>query len=205
MKRVRLATNHTPHRRSSDDEPMNHRYFRAALWAAMRFILCANMPSALVWSNPFLGEVETFAFGFCWAGRHAMANYCRSVRTQPYFRCWEPPHRQLRLWSKCFACRPRRGPIEQSVTAKRARAFMGHSSIQVTFDSYGTCSHRRTAIGWQCLCYNPGSSAREDRFRPARLLPRGADTRGPISVGSCLWPVRLPDLAPLTRSRVKQQ
>jgi len=65
MKPARLATSHTPHRRSSDDEPMNHRYFRAALWAAMCFILCANARSAWAGSNPFLGEVETFAFGFC--------------------------------------------------------------------------------------------------------------------------------------------
>ena len=44
---------------------MVHRYFRAALWAAMCFILCANARPALAGSNPFLGEVETFAFDFC--------------------------------------------------------------------------------------------------------------------------------------------
>ena len=66
MKPARLATNHTPHSRSSDDEPMNQRYFRAALvWAAMCFILCANVRPALAGSNPFVGEVETFAFDFC--------------------------------------------------------------------------------------------------------------------------------------------
>jgi microcystin-dependent protein len=44
---------------------MVHRYFRAALLAAMCFILCANPRPVLAGSNPFLGEVETFAFGFC--------------------------------------------------------------------------------------------------------------------------------------------
>jgi microcystin-dependent protein len=44
---------------------MIHRYFRAALWAAMCFILCANARSALAGANPFIGEVETFAFNFC--------------------------------------------------------------------------------------------------------------------------------------------
>ena len=44
---------------------MMHRYFRVASWAAMCFILCANPSPALAGSNPFLGEVETFAFDFC--------------------------------------------------------------------------------------------------------------------------------------------
>jgi len=44
---------------------MVHRYFRAALWAVVCFMLCANGRSALAGSNPFLGEVETFAFDFC--------------------------------------------------------------------------------------------------------------------------------------------
>ena len=44
---------------------MIHRYFRATLWAAMCLMLCANVPCALAGSNPFLGEVETFAFDFC--------------------------------------------------------------------------------------------------------------------------------------------
>ena len=42
-----------------------HRFFCAALWAAMCFILCANARPALAGSNPFLGEVEAFAFDFC--------------------------------------------------------------------------------------------------------------------------------------------
>ncbi len=42
-----------------------HRYFRAGVWAAMCFILCANARSALAGANPFIGEVETFAFNFC--------------------------------------------------------------------------------------------------------------------------------------------
>jgi microcystin-dependent protein len=44
---------------------MIHRYFRVALWAVMCCVLCANARSALAGSNPFIGEVETFAFGFC--------------------------------------------------------------------------------------------------------------------------------------------
>jgi microcystin-dependent protein len=44
---------------------MVHRFFRAALWAAMGFILCANARPALAAANPFIGEVETFAFNFC--------------------------------------------------------------------------------------------------------------------------------------------
>jgi microcystin-dependent protein len=44
---------------------MVYRYFRAALWAAVSFILCANASPAPAGSNPFLGEVETFAFNFC--------------------------------------------------------------------------------------------------------------------------------------------
>ena len=44
---------------------MIHRYFRAALWAVMCFVLFANARSALAGEYPFLGEVETFAFDFC--------------------------------------------------------------------------------------------------------------------------------------------
>jgi microcystin-dependent protein len=44
---------------------MVRRFFCAALWASMCFILCANARFALAGSNPFLGEVETFAFDFC--------------------------------------------------------------------------------------------------------------------------------------------
>ena len=47
---------------------MIQKYFRAALWAVMCLMLCANVRSALAGSNPFLGEVETFAFDFCPAG-----------------------------------------------------------------------------------------------------------------------------------------
>ena len=47
---------------------MIHRCFRAALGAVMCFTLCADPRSALAGENPFLGEVETFAFGFCPAG-----------------------------------------------------------------------------------------------------------------------------------------
>jgi hypothetical protein len=62
------ATNRPPLRRFSQEELMNHRYFRAALWAVICFILCADPRSALAGSNPFLGEVETFAFDFCPVG-----------------------------------------------------------------------------------------------------------------------------------------
>jgi microcystin-dependent protein len=44
---------------------MIYRYFRAAVWTAMCFILCANARTALAGEYPFVGEVETFAFGFC--------------------------------------------------------------------------------------------------------------------------------------------
>ena len=44
---------------------MIYKYIGAALRAVMCFILCANVNSALAGSDPFLGEVETFAFGFC--------------------------------------------------------------------------------------------------------------------------------------------
>jgi microcystin-dependent protein len=47
---------------------MVHQYFRAASWAVMCFMLCAGARSALAGENPFLGEVETFAFGFCPVG-----------------------------------------------------------------------------------------------------------------------------------------
>jgi tail collar domain len=50
---------------SGDEGLMIHRYFGAAVCAAMCFILCANARPVLAGSNPFLGEVETFAFGFC--------------------------------------------------------------------------------------------------------------------------------------------
>ncbi len=44
---------------------MVHRCCRAALRAVLCLILCVNARSALAGSNPFLGEVETFAFNFC--------------------------------------------------------------------------------------------------------------------------------------------
>jgi len=47
---------------------MVNRCFRAVLWATVCFILCANPGSAFAGANPFLGEVETFAFNFCPAG-----------------------------------------------------------------------------------------------------------------------------------------
>jgi hypothetical protein len=55
-----------PTRRSSlPEEPMIHKCCRAALWVLLCFILCVNPRTALAGLNPFLGEVETFAFGFC--------------------------------------------------------------------------------------------------------------------------------------------
>src|ERR1700730_874178 len=50
---------------SSREESIIYKYIGAALRAVMCFILCANVNSALAGSDPFLGEVETFAFGFC--------------------------------------------------------------------------------------------------------------------------------------------
>jgi microcystin-dependent protein len=50
---------------SSDEGLMIHRYFRAASWAVMCFVLCANPRAALASSDPFIGEVDTFAFNFC--------------------------------------------------------------------------------------------------------------------------------------------
>jgi microcystin-dependent protein len=47
---------------------MIHRYLRAALWAVMCCVLCANARPALAGANPFVGEVETFAFNFCPVG-----------------------------------------------------------------------------------------------------------------------------------------
>ena len=44
---------------------MIYRCFRAALSTVMCFVLFANPHPALAGSNPFLGEVETFAFDFC--------------------------------------------------------------------------------------------------------------------------------------------
>ena len=44
---------------------MIHKCCRAALWVLLCFILCVNPRTALAGLNPFLGEVETFAFGFC--------------------------------------------------------------------------------------------------------------------------------------------
>jgi len=44
---------------------MIHRCCRAALWAVVCFVLCANPRIVLAGANPFLGEVETFAFDFC--------------------------------------------------------------------------------------------------------------------------------------------
>jgi hypothetical protein len=54
--------------RFSHEEPRIHRYLRAALWAAICCVLCANARTALAGANPFLGEVETFAFNFCPVG-----------------------------------------------------------------------------------------------------------------------------------------
>jgi hypothetical protein len=47
------------------EEPMINRCCRAALWAVVCLTLCANPRTASAGLNPFLGEVETFAFGFC--------------------------------------------------------------------------------------------------------------------------------------------
>jgi microcystin-dependent protein len=47
---------------------MIHQYLRAALWAVMCGVLCANARSALAGEYPFIGEVETFAFNFCPVG-----------------------------------------------------------------------------------------------------------------------------------------
>jgi microcystin-dependent protein len=44
---------------------MIYRYFRAVMWGAMCFVLCASPPAALASSTPFIGEVNTFAFNFC--------------------------------------------------------------------------------------------------------------------------------------------
>jgi microcystin-dependent protein len=44
---------------------MIYQYFRAAIYAAMCLILCANARPALAGASPFIGEVETFAFNFC--------------------------------------------------------------------------------------------------------------------------------------------
>ena len=44
---------------------MIHQYSCAAVCAAMCFSLCANERSALAASDPFIGEVGTFAFNFC--------------------------------------------------------------------------------------------------------------------------------------------
>src|SRR5215471_5495302 len=44
------------------------RWCRAALWAVVCFMVCANARSAMAGENPFIGEVETFAFDFCPAG-----------------------------------------------------------------------------------------------------------------------------------------
>jgi len=54
--------------RFSHEELMIHRYLRAALWAAICCVLWANARTALAGANPFLGEVETFAFNFCPVG-----------------------------------------------------------------------------------------------------------------------------------------
>jgi microcystin-dependent protein len=42
-----------------------HRHFRDALWAVICFTVCAHPRPVLAGSNPFLGEIETFAFDFC--------------------------------------------------------------------------------------------------------------------------------------------
>jgi hypothetical protein len=54
-----------PLRRSNHEEQMIHRCRRAALWALMCAIPCADPGIALAGAYPFLGEVETFAFDFC--------------------------------------------------------------------------------------------------------------------------------------------
>ena len=63
--RVEAGSATKPLRRSSHEELMIHRCCLAALWALVCFILCADPRTALAGANPFLGEVQTFAFGFC--------------------------------------------------------------------------------------------------------------------------------------------
>ena len=63
--RLEAASATKPLRQSSDAELMIHRCCRAALWAVVCFILCANPCFALAGEYPFVGEVETFAFNFC--------------------------------------------------------------------------------------------------------------------------------------------
>jgi hypothetical protein len=68
MMRLEAGGTIKPLWRLSHEELMIHRYLRAALWAVMCFVLCADARSALAGENPFIGEVETFAFGFCPVG-----------------------------------------------------------------------------------------------------------------------------------------
>jgi microcystin-dependent protein len=44
---------------------MINRCCRAALWAVVCLMVCVNPRTAMAGASPFLGEVETFAFGFC--------------------------------------------------------------------------------------------------------------------------------------------
>jgi len=43
-------------------------HFRAALWAVLCCALCAGPRFAFAGAEPFLGEIETFAFNFCPVG-----------------------------------------------------------------------------------------------------------------------------------------
>jgi hypothetical protein len=65
MRRDASATSKRTFRRSSHEELMIYKCFRAALWAVMCLVLCANPRAALASSDPFIGEVDTFAFNFC--------------------------------------------------------------------------------------------------------------------------------------------
>jgi microcystin-dependent protein len=47
---------------------MIDRYLRLALCSALWLALCVGPRPALAGANPFLGEVETFAFNFCPTG-----------------------------------------------------------------------------------------------------------------------------------------
>ena len=62
---------------------MIHPYFRAAAWAAMCASLCANGRPALAGENPFLGEVETFAFNFCPVGWSTLNGQLLSINQNP--------------------------------------------------------------------------------------------------------------------------
>src|ERR1700682_5166707 len=51
--------------RPSNEELMTDKYSRVALCAVVWFALGASPRAAMAGANPFLGEVETFAFNFC--------------------------------------------------------------------------------------------------------------------------------------------